>query len=120
MSKVISIRLNDELAGRLDQLASSVERPRARLIEQAIIRYINPEQVGHFDAGTSRACYATPTPYAADEAARYLLLPFPQIPREHAYVLDPARVSSIQGPLWVAAGRGIQYYLPEGFPTEAI
>ena len=43
MSKVTSIRLDDELVARLDQLAASLDRPRAWLIEQAILRYVDEE-----------------------------------------------------------------------------
>ncbi len=43
MSRVTSIRLSDELATRLDQLAASLDRPRAWLIEQAIARYVEEE-----------------------------------------------------------------------------
>ena len=43
MARVTSIRLSDELLDRLDQLASSLDRPRAWLIEQAIARYIDEE-----------------------------------------------------------------------------
>jgi predicted transcriptional regulator len=43
MAKVTSVRLSDELAGQLDRLAASVDRPRAWLIEQAIARYVEEE-----------------------------------------------------------------------------
>ncbi len=43
MSKVTSVRLSDELAVRLDQLAASLDRPKAWLIEQAIARYGSEE-----------------------------------------------------------------------------
>lgn len=43
MPKVTSIRLSDDLVTSLDQLAASLDRPRAWLIEQAIIRYVNEE-----------------------------------------------------------------------------
>ncbi|HEY7065374.1 MAG TPA: CopG family ribbon-helix-helix protein [Chloroflexota bacterium] len=43
MPKVTSIRISDELATRLDQLAASVDRPRSWLIEQAIARYVDEE-----------------------------------------------------------------------------
>jgi predicted transcriptional regulator len=43
MARVTSIRLSDELATRLDQLAASLDRPRAWLIEQAIARYVEEE-----------------------------------------------------------------------------
>jgi predicted transcriptional regulator len=43
MTRVTSIRLNDDLAGRLDDLAASLDRPRSWLIEQAIARYVEEE-----------------------------------------------------------------------------
>ena len=43
MSRVTSIRLDDELAGRLDQLAAALDRPRSWVIEQAIARYVEEE-----------------------------------------------------------------------------
>lgn len=43
MSKVTSIRLKDDLCEQLDQLAASLERPRAWVIEQAIARYVEEE-----------------------------------------------------------------------------
>jgi predicted transcriptional regulator len=43
MSRVTSVRMSDELAGRLDQLAAALDRPKAWLIEQAIARYVEEE-----------------------------------------------------------------------------
>ena len=43
MAKVTSVRLSDELAARLDQLAAALDRPKAWLIEQAIARYVEQE-----------------------------------------------------------------------------
>jgi len=43
MAKLTSVRLSDELAGRLDQLAGALDRPRSRVIEQAIARYVDEE-----------------------------------------------------------------------------
>lgn len=43
VSKVTSIRLSDDLAARLDQLATALDRPRAWVIEQAIVRYVDEE-----------------------------------------------------------------------------
>lgn len=43
MARVTSIRLSDELVGRLDALAAAVDRPRAWVIEQAIVRYVEEE-----------------------------------------------------------------------------
>jgi len=92
----------DELGGRL------------------LLRYITDAQLGTFRLGSPDACYATPTPYTPEEASRWLVLPAPQILRRHVLLLDPRRIGTIQGPQWVAMGRGIQYILPNGFPPEAI
>lgn len=43
MTKVTSIRLSDDVVAKLDHLAASVDRPRAWLIEQAIVRYVDEE-----------------------------------------------------------------------------
>jgi predicted transcriptional regulator len=43
VARVTSIRLNEELVGRLDQLADALDRPRSWLIEQAIARYLDEE-----------------------------------------------------------------------------
>ena len=43
MSKVTSIRLDDDLLRKLDQLAGALDRPRAWVIEQAIARYVEEE-----------------------------------------------------------------------------
>jgi hypothetical protein len=85
-----------------------------------LLKYILPAQVGTFRAGTEDECYATPTPYSSEEAARYLLLPRADIPRRQVLLLDPARIPWIQGPIWVALARGIQYILPNGFPGAAV
>ena len=43
MSRATSIRLSDDLIGKLDELAASVDRSRAWVIEQAITRYVAEE-----------------------------------------------------------------------------
>jgi hypothetical protein len=35
-------------------------------------------------------------------------------------LLNPAEVDEIQGPRWVRAGSGIEYVLPNGFPSSAV
>lgn len=92
----------------------------AELQGRKLLRYVAPSQVGRFRDGSGTACYATPTAYSPEETIPWLVLPPAAAPRTHALILDPARIPFIQGPLWVAAGRGIQYILPYGFPREAI
>lgn len=43
MPKLTSVRLSDELASRLAQLAEALDRPRSWLMEQAIARYVDEE-----------------------------------------------------------------------------
>ncbi len=43
MSKVTSIRMPDELADKLDELAVALDRPKSWLIEQAISGYIEDQ-----------------------------------------------------------------------------
>ncbi len=40
MSKVTSIRLNDDIAADLDRLSVALDRPKSWLIEQAITDYV--------------------------------------------------------------------------------
>src|SRR5262245_37225291 len=85
-----------------------------------LLRYVAPYQLGQFRHGSRAECYATPTAYTPDEVVKYVLLPGAGIPREHVLLLDPSRIRWIQGPMWVALARGVQYTLPDGFPEEAI
>jgi hypothetical protein len=73
-----------------------------------------------FQNGTDLPTYVTPTPYAPEETISWLFLPSARVPRTHVLLLDPAKIPLIQGPMWVAAGAGIQYVLPQGFPAQAI
>ena len=43
MSKVTTVRLADELASKLEDLAGSLDRPKSWLIEQAISRYVEEQ-----------------------------------------------------------------------------
>jgi predicted transcriptional regulator len=43
MSKVTSIRLEDDLSSQLDALAVSLDRPRTWVIEQATRRYVTEQ-----------------------------------------------------------------------------
>jgi predicted transcriptional regulator len=43
MPKITSVRLEDTLAGKLDALATSLERPKAWVIEQAIATYVDEQ-----------------------------------------------------------------------------
>ncbi len=43
MSKVTSIRIDDDVAAKLDQLAASTDRTKTWLIDQALRRYVEEE-----------------------------------------------------------------------------
>lgn len=43
MARVTSVRLQDELSNKLDALATSMDRPKAWLIEQAIESYVDEQ-----------------------------------------------------------------------------
>jgi hypothetical protein len=92
----------------------------AELGPRKLLRYLLPHQVGGFRTGSDLETYATPTPYTPEETLAWLVLPAASAPRPYALILDPALIPTIQGPLLVAGGRGIQYILPDGFPEEAI
>lgn len=85
-----------------------------------LVRYLTPAQVSDFLSGSTREHWVTPTPVSADHSCGWLALPSPTIRREYAIVLDPAKIGSIRGPAWIRLGEGIEYYLPEGFPADAI
>ncbi|MGD9712701.1 MAG: hypothetical protein AB7V46_11605 [Thermomicrobiales bacterium] len=112
------------IAGSLD-VGPEIQPRQGTLIAEELagrklLRYLTPDQVGLFLAGTNRLTYVTPTPYAPEEMISWLFLPSPRIARTHVLLLDPAKIPLIQGPMWVAAGSGIQYVLPHGFPADAI
>jgi predicted transcriptional regulator len=51
MTRVTSVRLDDEVASKLDRLATSLDRSKAWIIEQAITTYIE-EQAWQIEAIT--------------------------------------------------------------------
>jgi len=67
MSKATTVLLDDETATKLEQLATSLDRPETWLIEQAIARYLEEEswQVRAITGAlnTYRAGEATLTPH---------------------------------------------------------
>jgi predicted transcriptional regulator len=44
MAKPMTIRVDEELTGQLDQLAAATDRPRAWHVEQALRRYVAAER----------------------------------------------------------------------------
>lgn len=85
-----------------------------------LLRYLAPYQVGQFSRGSTRTHWATPTPYASEETVDFLYLPDPLADRRYVMLLDPRQMDEIRGPQWIYLGKGIQYFLPNGFPGEAV
>lgn len=85
------------------------------------LRYLTKSQLTTFlDGSTSRGHWVTPTAISPTDVVDWLALFAPSEPRHHALLLDPALVPVVRGPSWVRLGSGIEYYLPGGFPKEAV
>jgi hypothetical protein len=85
-----------------------------------LLRYLLPHQIGSHTTGSDRPHWVTPTPYAPEETVSWLALPAPAQPRTFVMLLDPSKIPDIWGPRWVKLGKGIEYYLPRGFPGSAL
>ena len=85
-----------------------------------LLRYVLKDQVGTFMDGSTRSHWVTPTPYTSRDATAFLALPAPNRLRRFVMVLNPAEIPRILGPRWVRLGQGIEYLLPNGFPTTAL
>lgn len=92
----------------------------AQLHGRLLLRYLLPEQVGLFLAGSSDKHWVTPTAFSPTEAIEALALFRPRDPRTYVLALEPARIERALGPRQVQLGVGIEYVLPDGFPLEAV
>jgi len=113
------------IAGRLTSEAKLEVRSGSEVARElggrVLLRYLLEEQVDFFTNGSiSRKHWLTPTPYAPSETIAWLALWVPNRPRRHVMLLDPARIDAIKGPRWIRFGRGIEYFLPTGFPEQAL
>ncbi|WP_236666518.1 hypothetical protein [Nocardioides baculatus] len=88
--------------------------------DRYLVRYLVASQLTEFLGGSSRPHWVTPTPLSPVDVISWLALFAPTKPRHHLLLIDPAKVEAIRGPAWVRLGQGIEYYLPDGFPQEAI
>ena len=113
------------IAGRLTSEAKLEVRSGSEVARElggrVLLRYLLEEQVDSFTSGSiGRKHWLTPTPYAPSETICWLALWVPNRPRRHVMLLDPARIDAIKGPRWIRFGRGIEYFLPTGFPEQAL
>lgn len=104
----------------IDRLRKSGRQVADELGGRHLLRYMLPHQVGHYTAGSSDPHWVTPTPYAPEETLSWLALPAPRDPRPYVMLLKPGEIAEVWGPRWVRFGGGIEYYLPRGFPPEAV
>jgi hypothetical protein len=89
--------------------------------QRLLVRYLTPSQVSLFVSGsTDREHWVTPTAIAPNDLAVWLTLFAPRTRRRHALLLDPVKIDVIRGPAWVRLGQGIEYFLPDGFPADAV
>jgi hypothetical protein len=113
------------IAGRLQKAATMADRPGTEVAEELggryLVRYLTAAQLTEFTAGsTDRAHWVTTTAIAPDQVVAWLALFAPKVPRAHALILDAAQIAVIRGPAWIRLGKGIEYYLPQGFPEAAV
>jgi hypothetical protein len=87
-----------------------------------LLRYVRANDVGRYVGGSTAKHYTTPTAYTPHEAISYLALPNPTTPREFVMLIDPSKLGSnpVWGPRWVRLGNGIEYLLPNGFPSSSL
>ncbi|MEZ4501710.1 MAG: hypothetical protein R3C39_03725 [Dehalococcoidia bacterium] len=88
-----------------------------------LLKYLRRPEVGTYvTSGTvsRRLHYVTVTMYRAADLNSFLALPFPNVPREHLLLIDPAGIGEIWGPRWVRWGAGIEYLLPNGFTSDDV
>jgi len=102
----------------------TLQRTGAQVVKELggryLLRYLLPHQVGLHIHGSADPHWVTPTPYAPEETISWLALPAPRDPRPYVMVLNPAAIPAIWGPRWVRFGGGIEYFLPNGFPGDAL
>ncbi len=87
-----------------------------------LLKYLLPWQVGTYRHGSDEPAYFTVTPLGP-ETPKYLAPPASQWTRTHVLLLDPKLLPpswDVRGPRWIAMGGGLEYFLPQGFPTEAL
>lgn len=81
-----------------------------------LLRYVDRPD----ENGRTTPTYTTPTPYSTDEVVSFLALPAPLSPRRWVVVIDPSEVERIKGPRYCVMGLGIEYILPDGYPSSSL
>ncbi len=93
----------------------------AELGGRLVVRYLVDSQVDEFTHGSNdRGHWVTTTAISPEDVIFWLALYAPRDRRRHALLLDPAKIEIIRGPAWIRLGPGLEYYLPNGFPEDAV
>lgn len=86
-----------------------------------LLRYLTDAQVTSFTGGsTDRPHWVTPTPVGPEDVVAWLALFAPKEARGHVLLLDAAEIDVVRGPAWIRLGQGLEFYLPGGFPADAV
>lgn len=112
------------IAARTEDVRGLPDRTGSEVAEdfgnRYALRYLTPSQLTSFNAGSDRPHWVTPTAISPDDVVSWLALFTPGTPRKHVLLLDLNEVEIVRGPAWIRLGQGIEYYLPNGFPGEAV
>jgi hypothetical protein len=85
-----------------------------------LIRYVPKDGISLESMLEPSPRWVTPTPYSAEDAVRYLALPFGERQREYYWLINPRYLRNVKGPRSIDGGFGIEYLIPEGVPEGAL
>jgi len=119
------IELTSVIASRLQPVEDMPDRTgaavAAELGSRFLVRYLVASQVTEFNDGSpGRGHWVTPTAISPKDVVFWLALWSPRLKRQHALLLDPTKIDLVRGPAWIRFGQGIEYFLPNGFPKDAV
>jgi hypothetical protein len=118
------------IGGRTARVEDMPERPGTEVASEIgdryLLRYLMKGQLSDFachgpNSGSAftRPHWLTPTPIPKADVTSWLALFAPSDERDYVLVIDPARLTSVQGPAWIRLGSGIEYYT-SSVPLNAI
>lgn len=119
------IEMNGSIGPHVGDVETMPDRSGVEVAEELggrlLLRYLVDAQITEFlDGSEDRSHWVTPTAIAPADVIDWLALFAPHLPRKHALLLDPSKIPTIRGASWIRLGSGIEYYLPVGFPRDAV